>query len=275
MNTVLQSITAFVFSALLMMASVLPVAAQSKEPVPSAPQNQSPAHVQPPLAIEQNTVFFNNYRIGKDGPEKGEFETTEEYKKRLLAPWDTGKVVYFKIDGDSLWGNTRYKYDADTQDLTALAGKEQELKISYNPRGATPILLQEYELAQGSYEASNAFGATVKVEKSTYIDYTLNFMNLKRCPKAVFDKDSNQFMMTIKREPAAADVLSKNLEIVVGVKLLGYKYSDSEVAFQSRIPTLDRPYEFTKVVSVIDANLYKVLLCTRDTHEVLAEYDVI
>ncbi len=116
-------------------------------------------------------VFVKGYQeatvTGQRAQQKGEFETTADYQKRLKEmhtqnPF-TNKTYAFAV------ATTNISYDADSQTF----------KIGFKPGPAShninyvSVLLKHGAKDMGSYRAQNAFGASFTVTKSLFSSYEL------------------------------------------------------------------------------------------------------
>lgn len=227
--------------------------------------------------IENVKIFFESFTANGHPRPQGEFETMEEYKKRLPPPHDSSKVIYLKVSNiSSLLQN--YKYDIDNEKLTAFAGhlcKDPHPPLVYPgaDKGTRIIILSDM-VDKGTYEASNSYGATVTVQKSWVFEYVLNFSKLDSCPADLYDSARGRFQVTISRPPKVAEMVSKHLEIIIGVKLPNYQQSSGGAVIDHFKPTIDQPSDFTTFLFQADAKLVKVMLRDSSSEEILAEYDI-
>lgn len=228
------------------------------------------------LEIKDTKRFFEWFYRQSQVPERNQFETEKEYKKRLSPLFNSKKVIYFTVAPDPLDSlmESNYKYDIEGRRLTMFAGEGRVIKdfIGEVPQQlgeGTPIMILEEKQDKGSYAATNAFGASVMVRKTFYIDYILNFLNADKFPTGVLS-DGSKLTLTVTLPPEEAKKLSKRLDIVVGVTLPGYEHSASIVALTVE-PTVDKPTELAYFQYVLDAKLVTVLLRDRTTGRIMLE----
>lgn len=225
--------------------------------------------------IEDTFLFFVDFTEKAKLPERSEFETDAEYRKRLPKPWDTLKLVYFRVDTGAILKN--YKYDLNKKILTGVAGfpltknrNDDEDEFVYN---GDPIIILSAVEDKGSYEAQNGYGTKVIVSKLWTSQYILNFTNIANLPDDIYDTPKGQFMLSINRPPKEAESLSNKLEIIVGVYLLEYKQS-LFICSLSEKPTFNKPTDLAVFDYLINAHLVKIILRNKETKEILSEYDV-
>ena len=250
--------------------------------------------------------WFKNIRPAK----RTEFETEQDYKKRLPPPFNSKKVIYFRA-------NCRkgYAYDISSEKLTVFGGSGTyiwplgpEYKGGYltgdGLREGTAVVMESTGSNLGSYTAANVYGALFVVKSQIRFEYILNFLNrdMGGCPDEYFgsadkrfsvtttyiaqtaparsvkyfDSADKRFSVTVEVPPKEAERLSKTLEIVVGVTLPGYDHSlfNCYNLGDSSEPTIRNPIDCTTVHHAIDANLVKVLLRDSASGRVLLERDV-
>lgn len=175
-----------------------------------------------PLPVEEVAPFFSDFQKKGMKPTRGEFETKEEYEKRLPKPWDSEKVVFFSLNRSKL--NKAYRYDVDRELLTVQGGKvpisASDLKKEF---AGTPVTIFDEWEDKGEYEAKNGFGERVTVKKTWLTEYVLFLDNIGPLPETVYDRNKRQFEIQLSRAPKAAAELSKNVELLLAVRLKGYE----------------------------------------------------
>lgn len=228
--------------------------------------------VSPKLKLTNTRSFFEQFIAKKQPSEKGEFETKEEYERRMskyIA--DTFTVFYFKIDVTPESSFKNYQYDIDAHKLTVTGGK----CISYDFHDYTPpahaVIIQSRGEDKGTYKASNAYGKTVTVKKSYLFDYVLGFDNTDVIPDSIFDASGCTFSLSISKVPKEAERLSKGVALAVGVKVLGYQHSGDECV-QTMEPKIDAPYEIAQFSSVIEVKFVELVLYDTSSKEILSRF---
>lgn len=218
--------------------------------------------------------FFEQFTSKKERQERGEFETKKEYERRMSNQADTSSVLFFRLDKKPLYSHKNYKYDLDAEKLTFTSGECINYQYhDYELSAGTSVVIQTRSEDNGTYEASNAFGKSVTVEKTYFYDYVLNFINLSNVPDSVFDKSECTFNLSISKGPKEAEKLSKNLLLVIGVKLLGYQQSAHDCVVLLK-PTIDSPSELAKFSYLIEVKLVKLILYDNVSKTILAQFQL-
>lgn len=194
----------------------------------------------------------------------GQFETTEEYKKRISS-FDGTSIVYFRVRGESgILDQERatFEYDADKQKLTAVGGALIFPNwLSQKQRGL--VSLREETSRNDDISELHPF------VMYTHTWYCLDISNWSKCPSDLADKKKRQFRIALTKSPADAQALISNMEIVIAVRLLGYEQT---ATYSKYFPaTLDNLWGDAQYAKVIKATLAKVVLREWTSSKVLAE----
>jgi len=157
-----------IFALLLVCSSFSPARAQSYQNTSFDPATPT---LPPSYYGYDPEVFVKEYQeataADQRARQKGEFETTAEYQKRLKEI-DTQNPFASKTYAFAV-APTNISYDADSQTF----------KIGFKPEPAphninyVSVLLKHGAKDMGSYTAQNAFGATFTVTKSLVSSYEL------------------------------------------------------------------------------------------------------
>jgi len=225
----------------------------------------------------------------KTALKKGEFESTADYNSRRAAALSgnlMGKlalddpfvfVVPVKRIGQSLDG-INYKYDADSNKaslyvLPRLSSLNGIGAPDYNTNRRLSNGLDRFEIdiridAKSRYQASNAYGATVSVEKTDSTRFgiatkPISFLNIKR--EIVYTKPLP--VIELAMENSRASVEMPALKALVILKL-----SDPYVLydFLSTKPTRDDPTERTSQGKYLTGNVLTIVFYSGVTGEVFA-----
>ncbi len=161
--------------------------------------------------LEKTNQFFQLFEANKTPPKRGEFETKEEYEKRLPKPFDSSQILFFRVNN-----SFKYKYDIDSQNLMFFAGEKIDYSglTEYNPINSFPIIIEREFEDKGSYEASNAYGRTVTVEKTWVTDYVIYFMNKDKWPPNSIDIHKGSFKIECNKEPKEAERYDSSPHII-------------------------------------------------------------
>lgn len=230
------------------------------------------------LKIEDTKAFFDDYLSKKDPPPRGEFETTDEYQKRIPKyPKPTG-ICYFSVP--YVLSEKRYTYNADTQTMMVI-GDYLSTPFDEEKRFCLPRkLVDRVYRTDGycnSYTATNAYGAQVTVTVETATEYKFCYANLTCIPQELVDgkltgDESFEFRLPVHLAPKAAEAFSKNIETIIGVRPIDYSRSIRTQRFSKA--TFDSPSDFTYNSLIIEANLVKIILRNSATKEIVAQYDI-
>jgi hypothetical protein len=230
------------------------------------------------LKIEDTKAFFDDYLSKKDPPPRGEFETTEEYQKRIPKyPKLTG-IYYFSVPYSS--SRKQYTYNADTQTMMVIGdylSLPSEKERYFCSQGKLVDRVYRTDGYCNSYTATNAYGAQVTVTVETATDYKFCYANLTCIPPELVDgkltgNDSVKLIIPVHLDPKAAEAFSKNIETIIGVRPIDYSRSIRTQRFIKA--TFDSPSDFTYNSLLIEANLVKFILRNSATKEIVAQYDI-
>ena len=224
----------------------------------------------PTVQVKDTAQFFRWFLAMKAKiPERDQFETEQQFRKRLPAPFDDKKVLYFVLpDAIDSVGERERDAIQFSYDLSA-----QKLKVwSADLRGhAAEIGLVWKEL--GHYVGTNSFGVARDVKENEVHLYYLNILNTEKCsalePHVVNDTVTwRRFAVTVSLPPQEAKLVSKTARIVLGVTLPGYEYAEDGLS-DHHMPTIDSPRESSWYTHSIDAYLVEMLLINRANGKVL------
>lgn len=232
------------------------------------------------IQIEDTETFFAGFSLKRIPPARSEFETDDEYNKRLPTPWDSTEVVYFVLRPDcnmeDLHPNLliKYSYDIKTQLLTvasgSVAGKDDG---GWHPKETRPLELHKKTDEMDDQQETNAAGATVNVSSTITKDYVLYLHGTEKCPKGMFDSKNCVFNLQISMTPQDGKDLVNHTEVVIGTKLLGYKNAFSGQVYY-HVETFDQPYHADEFRTAIEGILVKVMLMDTNSGKIVKEWDV-
>jgi hypothetical protein len=226
-----------------------------------------------PFKITDIDSFFKAYTNQNKQPKRGEFETLEEYQKRLPQPYDSSKIVYFNIYANADIFDKNYTYDIDNQMLTFFGGKIcLEKSSEYQTNDGIPINIYTNIYRNKEYEASNAYGKTVTVKELYGKFYVLNFLNISGLPDSIYDGAKNEFHLSIKKAPKEAEIISKTVSLIVCVQPINPKQSTFECTRTTK-PTIEKPTAIATFLFWIDVKFKSLLLYDQDSKQVILRYD--
>jgi hypothetical protein len=224
--------------------------------------------------LSNTKSFFEQFTKNKERAERGEFETNEEYQKRISKQFDTTTVFYFKLESTLSYLTKHYHYDIDSELLSVTGGTSKTYQYSnYQPQDANPVVILSRSESKGTYKASNAFGKTVTVEKTYFYDYVLSIVNSDDIPDSIFNKTDLSFTLSTNAPPKKAEQISKNLILVIGVKPLGYQQSDFECVL-SKEPKIDDPSEIALFSYLIEAKFISLYLYNEVSKQILIRFQL-
>lgn len=224
------------------------------------------------------------------GSKKGEFESTADYNARKAAAL-TGKflndssvedIFAFSVPvqkGGTYSNGLRYDFNADTGDVNLYALPKSSKYLSLNGIGAPDYQtnrresrgLDQFELSskiesQSTYQGSNAYGATVTVEKTSMSSAGIA---ANRIPFLTFERDivygnpivASQFKMDNAK--AAAELPKLKALIVM-------KLSDPYVVynFTHKEPKRDSPTDISKQGKFLTGDVLGIVYYSGRTGEI-------
>lgn len=221
---------------------------------------------------------------------KGEFETTDAYRDRIakeLARPVLGSLTAFNsIFAFELGGRLRLisEYNADTENLQVGVRRGQVTKgiTLLSDDWVTLPLPIVVSTSQEKYQATNAYGAQVVVDKSTLAAYELIVRNWKdweavrytpisghaREPSSARESslkpDSLLFSTTMS--PAEARLVKPHLKLL-GLVRLKYPFTEFDVSRSK--PTFDVPEDTIIRYNYLHADLIELWLFDANTGKVL------
>ncbi|WP_395064738.1 hypothetical protein [Flavobacterium sp.] len=230
-----------------------------------------------------NTIeIYKNLKAKKTNLQKNEFETTEQFEKRLSI--ETERKVLGTLNEDDLFAIKsqyqnlnclKFKYDADNQEVElAIELKDyinEENKIEFDGKKKS-IEISKSTLKNQKYNGKNAFGVSKEINSRQELYYNLQIENWK----SFINKD-NLINLKFKVKPNIAKKIKE--EDLYGYNgLLGFIYigkiNESLVSngyYYSGKPTITKPYEFEYNINYIDFDLYEIWVYNKNTGEILSK----
>jgi len=200
-------------------------------------------------------------------PEKDEFETDAQYKRRLQADMSgftygnvaTGDSVALMLDPkyesdiSTSSFEARYTYDPDSQSFVIAPWARGTGLLQGHASYCAPLKTEL--VSRRTYEASNAFGATVEVTETTARELGLQFNNV---PEAR--------TLQLPMAPDIARAARPHIRFVY-VCRLSYPY---RVLDLSRLePKITHPYDVTIIYTHLACDLLAFWVVRMDTREIL------
>jgi hypothetical protein len=188
----------------------------------------------------------------KPSTQKDEFETTEQFKKRLQTLQINPPILESAYAFSTLPTETKYDADAGTYTFNFQPQLESE------GGQFLTIALKDGARDMGDYEAENGFGATFKVTRTLFYSYFLEI------PKT---SDLYQCSKSVKLAPEDARALKPRITVLLVVRVTSPSLAETR---DFTNPTFSEPHENTKVQTKIPAAPSKILFYDRSNGNVLA-----
>ncbi|RQW86296.1 MAG: hypothetical protein EHM79_09935 [Geobacter sp.] len=211
--------------------------------------------------------FHKMFKEKTSGLKKGEYETTEEYNKRtanknnLLAPISTNELYAFQIRGIT------FQYNADTQIYNVIWYSAQE-----SDKNSVTCFVETIYRKEDSYIGSNAFGATLNINKTEGLKFSLSLSKKSSFVKEMFDppagilgqKYRGNFTIPLDKARQLKDKTVGVLYVgnVTDVKLIKGKGIYSE-------PTYDHPTKIEIEEDAVPFDVKKIVYYVVQTGEIL------
>jgi hypothetical protein len=276
---------------------------EKKEPAPAystQPFDLSAGSLSPNFRGHNAIAIYKSLAARKTGADKGEFETTEAYRQRLDR--EASAPLVGSLTKDSTFAfvvkGIDSQYDADSQVLHArakLSRVTEGVSLSENRMALTWDIVSK---DHSSYVGTNAYGASVKVERNISdfyeiaFDNYLNFPTVKYLGKVeqeVVDENTKRYAdLGIQHPDSDFDYLKHTgffadlkLDVPTAVKakenlrlLLICKLSEPQTIEGSMYdkPTIDNPNEYLITNYSINTHLLEIWFFDNSTGQVLAKY---
>lgn len=228
--------------------------------------------------------FLAMFKSKVEGLRKGEFETSEEFAQRttnqdaLLAPINTSDLYAFRIDNINYTDNINIKYDADTQAyiIGGSFGYSCEETYSFGKsKDWVTCKVASVSRINDTYTGSNAYGASLPVERTRGGDFALAIPKGSPVLSTVFSQDRY-----LKNTYIYQDKLSVPLE-----KARNLKDMKIAVLFVGRVseakivegrgtrtkPKIDSPNDIFIMEEAVPFDLKKIFYYVIQTGEILGQ----
>jgi len=203
--------------------------------------------------------------------QKGEFETTEAYRRRADAQSIPARLFAFVIDQEEGRAGrlSTPHYDADQQILhvrVELHGGS--FGDDHDKNASRWLLLTDFINEHRFYKAGNAFGAKVIVEHYKHHIFEIEFKNHHDFPIARTFQDMSKdlaFVADISMAPIAARRAQKNMRMLIVCRAIP-PYAVTSTGYVA--PTIDEPTEESQRTYTIKAALVEIWFFDAVTGEV-------
>jgi hypothetical protein len=253
-------------------ATAKPVPRSTTPPQSRAASPTAPSYVTAPFDISVRklpanyrghsiaAVFDRLLRTG----EKGEFETSAEYAKRLPRS-KPGERWAFVLDGPVI------EYDADAEEFSVFVF-ENENRFFESGRSIPIRTITVHEIATGArtYRATNAFGAAVDVKAVSSTRYELGlYGQVPGKGKPIYHK----YVVPVVR--AQAEQLKQRLGVlfICDPNPLNDEDSVASTGLAASAATFQEPIERSVEFRYLDVTMVSVWLFNKSTGQVLVRDD--
>lgn len=222
--------------------------------------------------------------LAKKAPiKKGEFETSEDYSKKIKAVL-TDNIYAFKVDADDLLTVSMHPYDADAQML------EIDIKTTWVSEHTfvdyrASMILKSKRTGFKTYIGSNAFGATTVVKRFEGTQYGIALVNQNEFGSSNYDNQYNiatpltgvrKIKLGINIPPNKAKTLKNKIGILLLCKPSLFKSSalvdDNPLIFERfyyKEPTIDYPEEHSFTRKYINVEVIAIWLYDIHTGKII------
>lgn len=293
----MNKIVLFLISALLASATVAAEKSERKKKVEEAPVVSAPAPA--PVAVKpweptafgsgdtqlpsnyqglDPLKFFEMFKSKVGNLKKGEYETSEEFAQRTtnkdaqLSPISTSDLYAFRID------NIQIKYDADAQ--TYLIGGQygyscRETYSSGKFKGWVTCKVAPTRRDKDTYTGTNAYGASVTVERTRGHDFSLAIVRGSPLFSAAFSPDrylTDQYTFQ-DRLPVPIEKARDLKDMKVAVLFVGRVIDAKIVEGRGALvrPKFDLPSDLFIMEEAVPFDLRKVVYYVIQTGEILGQ----
>jgi len=229
------------------------------------------------LGHNLGVVYLKLSQLKATTEKKDEFETTSDFKKRIesefkkpiLGPLTLTSIFAFKAKG------TNTSYDADNQQLAVTCELSpvfvQNLSTEKIPEGLESVNWESEVIDRGSYEGTNAFGATVEVSREEFYRYELALSNYddfptKKSSDGGFERVS--FTTHLNVLPEQARIMKTSIGTLF-ISKLTTPFSLTNANYSAA--TFTSPLSTTTITFYVFANLIEIWFYDIDTGRILSK----
>ena len=145
----------------------------------NTPFDMSTEKISVPFSGHDIEQLYNAFDKGKKSEKKDEFETTEQFQKRLST--QRPEPLWGSVRPNSIFAfviNPRSEYDADNQTLTILIETSDVWQSSQIDKDRIALKFKDVTSTFGKkYIGQNAFGAKIEIEKCNLKSFELAIHN--------------------------------------------------------------------------------------------------
>jgi uncharacterized membrane protein len=211
------------------------------------------------------TVYKSiNQTVAKEGQSKGEFETTEEYNKRIRSL----KAKTFGIFAFKRNVNSKYNADEEVFNISLNINTLEGIVINDTSYVKEYLEIKEMSIVDGKYVGQNAFGATTDVTtvKNHIYGLTIGTFDYN---KTLGREKREFFSFNIKIPRDKAVAIKKDIMALI-------IFEPQSTSFDSiySIPTFNKPIRRIDYYRGLDGKLIAIWIYNKQTGEILLKKDI-
>jgi hypothetical protein len=217
--------------------------------------------------------IFNALKNRKISAQKGEYETTEQYKQRVQNEEQKPLIGLLGVnDIFSFVVNPESKYNADSQTLTIVVKTTGVLNGFKTDNSRAGILGPTLYYKKSTYMGSNAFGASTEIEKILMLKVVLAFSNISALPldKPTYGEKNIEFKLE-NIKPEIAKVIREQLQVAFIYKLEEPYHSVGSMIHE---PTRDEPRDSSFIIENVLATSKAIWVFNKVNGEILLKVKV-
>jgi len=248
-------------------------------------QESKPSHAYLKTTFDKNTEripvsflghdieqIYNAFDRRKKAEQKDEFETKEQYQRRLAAQAE--KPLFGSVGPDAVFAfvaSPTSQYDADSQILTVTIETSNVWKSAEINGSRLGLFIKRGEVITKESTRQNAYGAKVEIKETDSTHFELAIHNhLTFKTEKVLGEDhtggETVFVGRINLSPAKAKAIKNNLAALILTKLTTPNISDGAIYIE---PTFDFHYEYFTKMCYVNVNLLEIWIYDKLTGEVI------
>lgn len=219
--------------------------------------------------IEQVYNFFNKQ---KKSAHKDEFETTEQYQKRLSD--QEAEPLFGSVGKDALLAFVvipQSNYNADSRTLTVSIETCHVWKENRRDKSKLGLDIKNAQYTKKKSMRQNAYGASVEVETTHIKDFQLAISNQSSFETEILLEHhltKTIFVKRIDMEPAEAKAAKNNFAALILVRPIAPYISDGVFLTEA---TFEKPFEFYCQYYYVDVSLLEIWIYDKLTGNVITK----
>ncbi|HEV3074864.1 MAG TPA: hypothetical protein VHB47_10645 [Thermoanaerobaculia bacterium] len=246
--------------ALLLAGSIAPVLGQvsARHATPAAPFSfdRSAESIRRGFLGNDFMAVFNAYLLKA----RGEYETTEQYEKRVALLRGGDYAFRFKPEA--------IKYDADKHAFAVTIHTDPTYRggvVESMSDTELALVVGDKDLPQGHYIGSNAMGAKIRVDKDTETQFSITI-------PGSFATTNAKFLVPV--DPEVAQKVKPTLGLLYVCHVASHSPDVASTAVVHISPAIDHPLERTLIFHYLSAENVEVWAYSKTTGRVLVKTGV-